>query len=443
MPCSCALDHGRCSLRSWVFQLRRRSNRRTLPSSAVLGSVQPRAGQPKPVSISDGGLGAAVLVTEMLVAAVAAELLLLLNGHEQASTVARDTLRQALSSDPDSLDRRSGLVTNAMFFLPGYGLYLTVGRILDNLRPPSPQSPSRAPQQPVSAVWDCLQTPSGFPGRLFLLPGPPPLSPQAWQAVLPDCCPVSAAAAALLQDGVDWSPECRLFCQQLPNPNLRRTGWTDLGRTPQRSHFYQPGPGLWHCNFPGRFGWERSSIHYAELLSLVVAMRWRSAGSWNLLAFDRSSLFDVLSNVDTDNIQNFLSATCLPPVFHLRTMLRQLKQAWLTGAAGPKPVWRIHQEFVPQAWNVVLPVDGRPKQFSRVSFVSHGLVGVHVKSHQASSAHPHLSITQGNAVQDQGCRDARSLPRTPDIRYPSGGPWAFFFCVSRASDHFPHPPLCA
>ena len=126
----------------------------------------------------------------------------------------------AVGWGPDSLDRRSGLVTNAMFFLAGCGLYLTVstdravGRILDNLRPPSPQSLvgvfNPAPQRPVSAVWDCLQT----------------LSPQAWQAVLPDCCPISAAAAALLQDGADWSSACRLFCQQLPNPNLAEK-WLD------------------------------------------------------------------------------------------------------------------------------------------------------------------------------------------------------------------------
>ena len=91
-----------------------------------------------------GGL-ALPSVTEMLVAAVASDLLCLLNGSSQTSLLARDALRQALECDPSELDSHRGLVTDALRFLAGYGLYLSlstdrfVSRVLDALAPSTHQ----------------------------------------------------------------------------------------------------------------------------------------------------------------------------------------------------------------------------------------------------------------------------------------------------------------
>ena len=99
---------------------------------------------------SAGGLGIPLL-SEMLVAAVASDLLLLLNGTSQAADLARDSLRAALDSPPAELPRHCGLVATALHFLAGYGLYLNVStdrfisRLLDNRNPapPQPLHPSR------------------------------------------------------------------------------------------------------------------------------------------------------------------------------------------------------------------------------------------------------------------------------------------------------------
>ena len=70
--------------------------------------------------------------------AVSGELIFCLNGRTLASDIARDSLQDAMFSDPVSTDFMYGLLTKAMAFLAGYGIYVSVatdklvGRMLDN-----------------------------------------------------------------------------------------------------------------------------------------------------------------------------------------------------------------------------------------------------------------------------------------------------------------------
>ena len=65
-------------------------------------------------------------VVECVVGAVSSELMFLLNGRTLASDIARDSLQDAMFSDPVSSDFMYGLVPKAMAFLAGYGIYVTV-----------------------------------------------------------------------------------------------------------------------------------------------------------------------------------------------------------------------------------------------------------------------------------------------------------------------------
>ena len=84
-----------------------------------------------------GGLQIASVV-ECAVGAVSSELMLFLNGLTLASDLARGPLQEAMLSDPLTTDFTDGLVSKAMRFLSGYGIYLIVctdklvGRMLDN-----------------------------------------------------------------------------------------------------------------------------------------------------------------------------------------------------------------------------------------------------------------------------------------------------------------------
>ena len=83
-----------------------------------------------------GGLQLASIV-ECAVASVASEVLYLLNGSSLASQLARDSLHFAMNENPGSLSASSGLISRALTFLSGYGIYVTVatdklvGRMLD------------------------------------------------------------------------------------------------------------------------------------------------------------------------------------------------------------------------------------------------------------------------------------------------------------------------
>ena len=87
---------------------------------------------------SAGGLQLSSVV-ENTVGAVARDLSNLLNGSEMSSSIARDTLRHAMSALPVTEGLLSGTVCRTLRFLASYGIYLcaatdrTVGRILDKL----------------------------------------------------------------------------------------------------------------------------------------------------------------------------------------------------------------------------------------------------------------------------------------------------------------------
>ena len=193
-----------------------------------------------------GGL-ALPSVTEMLVAAVPSDLLCLLNGSSQTSLLARDVLRQALQCDPSELDSHSGLVTDAVRFLAGYGLYLSlstdrfVGRVLDALAPSTHQPLLGAFQASAFhasgryARVGVLANSIRLAWSRFLHAGLPPslwADPARWQQFLPPHVPVShiavarAASVALAQSRVDWQTECRLFGVPVANiPEWLPSSW--------------------------------------------------------------------------------------------------------------------------------------------------------------------------------------------------------------------------
>ena len=61
----------------------------------------------------------------------------LLNSHALTSRIARDTLKEAMLTDPDEVDNSIGFMHLALSFLAGYGIYIStatdrlVGRMLD------------------------------------------------------------------------------------------------------------------------------------------------------------------------------------------------------------------------------------------------------------------------------------------------------------------------
>ena len=183
----------------------------------------------------------------MLVAAVPSDLLCLLNGSSQTSLLARDVLRQALQCDPSELDSHSGLVTDAVRFLAGYGLYLSlstdrfVGRVLDALAPSTHQPLLGAFQASAFhasgryARVGVLANSIRLAWSRFLHAGLPPslwADPARWQQFLPPHVPVShiavarAASVALAQSRVDWQTECRLFGVPVANiPEWLPSSW--------------------------------------------------------------------------------------------------------------------------------------------------------------------------------------------------------------------------
>lgn len=65
-------------------------------------------------------------VTECVVSAVAWDIIALLNGSTTSSTLARDSLREAMSLPGAEADGVCGLVVNALRFLAGYGIYVSL-----------------------------------------------------------------------------------------------------------------------------------------------------------------------------------------------------------------------------------------------------------------------------------------------------------------------------
>ena len=161
----------------------------------------------------------------------------------------------------------------------------------------------------------------------------------------------------------------------------------------------------------------------------MCALQHRRPGHWHPLVFDRSALFSNLKVAESSPPPRILSSHAIPLVTHLRHILVELQRAW--SPLSPKPSWRLHQELHPSLWNVSHPLNGKLRSFSRIGFLSSGLVGVDIRSHQSDTCLPFPVLVTGNEAQDAGCTAAQRLQCPPDVMVPSGGPFAWFSHDSR------------
>ena len=441
-----------------------------------------------------GGLGVPLL-TDLLVAAVAADIIVLLNGTAPASLVARDTLRQALLCSAADLPKHAGTLTDAMRFLAGYGFYLSlstdrfVARVLDNLNTVAPQLlvGGFVPAKFDAAARFCRfgvlanSIRSAWTDILFQH-GPHAAwhDPVLWAHALPQHAPISpaecarAASRAYAQSQQDWTTECSLFhaspleyiaedwleeawedpwnwrcdprsrllLSTLPTPGdsddqalYGDGGYSQLSGATyacQARSFGQLGE-YWDSSawvsqqlagkLPHRLGWESTSIHTAELLSLVCALRFRRPDQWHLLVFDRSALFSSMRVAVAGSVSRLVSSQCSPLVVMLKHVFGELRRAW--SGFVPAPSWKLHQQRFPHQWNIQLPVDGHQRTFSRIAFAEDGVVGVDIRSHQTNTSLPFPVLTQGNEAQDAGCSAQSRSAAPPDIRVPTAGTFAW------------------
>jgi len=213
--------------------------------------------------------------------------------------------------------------------------------------------------------------------------------PALWGHALPQHAPISpaecarAASLAYAQSQQDWATECSLF-HVIP-PEYIAEQWTEEAwedpwnwRCDSRSRLLlstMPTPGdsgdqaiygdggysklsgatfacqarsfgrlgqYWDSSawvsaqlarkLPPRLGWESTSIHTAELLSMVCALRFRRTDQWHLLVFDRSALFSSMRVAVAGSVSRLLSSQCSPLVVMLKHVLGELRHAW-TGSA--------------------------------------------------------------------------------------------------------------
>ena len=174
---------------------------------------------------------------------------------------------------------------------------------------------------------------------------------------------------------------------------------------------------------PHRLGWESTSIHTAELLSLVCALRFRRPDQWHLLVFDRSALFSSTRVAVAGSVSKLVSSQCSPLVVMLKHVFGELRRAW--SGSVPAHSWKLHQQRFPHQWNIQLPVDGHQRTFSRIAFAEDGVVGVDIRSHQTNTSLPFPVLTQGNEAQDVGCSAQSRSAAPPDIRLPTAGTFAW------------------
>ena len=179
-------------------------------------------------------------------------------------------------------------------------------------------------------------------------------------------------------------------------------------------------------HLPNRYGFEQTSIHVAELAAAASALRWARSGAWNMLVSDRSSVFDVLKRVSEHGSSGLQKAACSPlekRMFHLVTAFGD---AW--DGSAPPPSWRMNQTQHPSVWDARLPAEQDPSRlvwWCRIPFYKDGIVGVDIKSHQNGANRPYTAISHGNETQDTACNQWYGTPTPPDIKYPSGGLFAF------------------
>ena len=160
---------------------------------------------------------------------------------------------------------------------------------------------------------------------------------------------------------------------------------------------------------------------------MLVALRWRRAGKWNLFVGDRSALFSVTKGLWDALPGDVAKGACFPLESRLRRVLIELHRGWQEAIPAPVPSWRMDQVARPYAWNVQrreLDTDSM-RWYCEVPYVRDGFVGVDVKSHQTGPPCPYPVIVRGNESIDTECDHARNKPRPPDVFIPTGGQFAF------------------
>ena len=449
-----------------------------------------------------GGLGAPSVV-EAVAASCASDLITLLSGVSTASSVARDSLRYAMSLSPDRVEAWDGLVLRGMRFLSGYGFYITVstdrlvGRVLDTLAsaspPPQPMVGSFVDATFVAAQRFCRVGVLANTIRAALvefrgaaLPIDRWGDPLHWDGQVSAACPFSAMELAravsqcLQADAAEWSAECALLRPHVPPPPIPmdwpelawddpwndasdpRSQVLDQAQSPgfgtqdfgiygdggalssgeasfcaqarafgHRGHLYWDGSGevstAVAARLPLQYGSAASTVHVAELFSLLVGLRWCLVDNWNLLVFDRSALFSVLQVCAHGSLHDLLLLSCAPLAARLRRRVQFLVRAW--SGTAPEPAWRLHQVAYPDHWHRAFPVHGKLRRMSSISFTHSGLVGVDIKSHQVGCALPFPSLVAGNEAQDSECSAVIFHPPPANLPYPTGG----FFCFLSVS----------
>ncbi|CAE7204856.1 unnamed protein product [Symbiodinium sp. CCMP2592] len=291
-----------------------------------------------------------------------------------------------------------------------------------------------------------------------------------------DCA--AAMRAATTASSSDWKVECGLFHRPFPNAESSEDWATDAWDNPwankvdSRSDYldsrvevpfhgldfgmYSDG-GMLHagnCTFssqarsfggvgdywesshacterlisrlPLRLGYEAVGVHEAEMAAMIAALRWRRPEGWNLLVVDRSSLCYILQQVKLQRPSALLGLASHFLVGRLQRILADLRCSWRDPTL--KPSWRLQQEALPAIWNC----KQQNKWMCNTTHCTAGLVAVDIKSHQEQSDIPHPVITRGNAQQDEGCGLGRNQMRPPDVRYPTGGFFAFLVMDGRA-----------
>ena len=267
----------------------------------------------------------------------------------------------------------------------------------------------------ANAIRSCLihfrnsgiaDTEWGNPAHWLHLPADCPASPQ-------QCA--DATAASLARSRSDWARGCDLFGvhhlpvtenwseaawedpqdpsndlrsqhldsrqQVLPNTDLARGANAEAtvaacqARAFAGSHYWttasEVGPQL-AVRLPARYGWEHTTVHTAELLAMLAALRWRRPGEWSLLVLDRASLFPLL-RLDARSQARILSSPCHHLVSRVHAVTGELAAAWQDDA--PAPLWRVHQLTAPETWHVQGNVQGRSASLCSIPFLDFGLVG--------------------------------------------------------------------
>ena len=122
------------------------------------------------------------------------------------------------------------------------------------------------------------------------------------------------------------------------------------------------------ARLPDRFGYEKSTVHTAELTAMLASLRWRKPGQWNMLVGDMSALFNALTHASEINRTWTVKGSCVPLEGRMRKIITELEKAWQ--GAPPRPKLRIDQEETPDKWNVRITDgdDDKLKWSSKISF---------------------------------------------------------------------------